>query len=90
MKRYFRKWENAKNQISEINNNKKVRPRSVTCNHYNNVIVTVSNNNLETDSNFKPKIGLKSGIRKFYSAGLIEKFRAMDSSSHRTSFHYEG
>ena len=63
MKRYFRKWENAKNQISEINNNKKARPRSVTCNHYNNVIVTVSNNNLETDSNFKPKIGLKSGMR---------------------------
>ena len=61
MKKYSAKWENDKNKISEINNNPSKVPRSVTCNSHNNVIVTLTNNKLETDSNFKPQVGLKSG-----------------------------
>ena len=61
MKKYSTKWENDKNKISEINNNPSKVPRSVTCNSNNNVIVTLTNNKLETDSNFKPQVGLKSG-----------------------------
>ena len=64
MKKYSVKWENDKNKISEINNNPSKVPRSVTCNSNNNVIVTLSNNKLETDSNFQPQVGLKSGNSK--------------------------
>ena len=61
MENYSAKWENDKNKISEINNNPSKVPRSVTCNSNNNVIVTLTNNKLETDSNFQPQVGLKSG-----------------------------
>ena len=64
MKKYSVKWENDKNKISEINNNPSKVPRSVTCNSNNNVIVTLTNNKLETDSNFQPQVGLKSGNSK--------------------------